>query len=129
MRDAMKYPLLLVCLAILGAGTAQAQCLKPMPGQRAEGRLTIGRFSDAAGRRETAYILRLVKRACLDDAEDSEARKGTRRIHVFSPDDATARKMRRLVGRKVVVIGEPFGQHTAHHHAPIVMTVSDIGRR
>ena len=126
----MRYRLVLASLAlILGASSAQAQCLKAMTQQRAEGRLTIGRFSDAAGRPETAYILRLVKRVCLDGAEDNDARKGTRRIHVFSPEDALARKMRRLVGRKVVVLGEPFGQHTAHHHAPIVMTVSEIRPR
>jgi uncharacterized protein DUF4431 len=96
---------------------------------RAEGRLTVGRFSDAAGRPETAYILRLTSTVCLDGAEDDEAVKGTRRIHVFSSNDALARRMQRLLGRKVVVFGQPFGAHTAHHHAPIVLDVSEIGPR
>lgn len=126
----MKHRLVLACLAIiLGAGSAHAACMKPMTGQRAEGRLTVGRFSDAAGRPETAYVLRLKRPVCLDGAEDDDARKGTRTIHIFSPNDGVARKIQRLVGRNVVVFGEPFGQHTSHHHAPIVMTVAEIGPR
>jgi hypothetical protein len=127
----MRNRIVLAVLAttVIGAPAAQAQCMKAMGEARAEGYLTVGRFSDAAGRPETAYILRLTRPVCLDGAEDSDARKGTRRVHIFSPDDRTARKIQRLVGRNVVVSGEPFGQHTAHHHAPIVMTVTEIGPR
>ena len=126
----MRYRLVLTCLAlILGAPAAQAQCMKQMGEARAEGSLTVGRFRDAAGRPETAYILRLNRPVCLDGAEDDEARKGTRKVHLFSPDAKMARNIQRLVGRNVIVYGAPFGQHTAHHHAPIVMTVTDIGTR
>jgi hypothetical protein len=127
----MKYRFVFALLAasLLGAGAAQAQCMKAMGEARAQGYLTVGRFHDAAGRPETAYILRLTRPVCLDGAEDNDARKGTRRIHIFSPDQRTARKIQRLVGRKVVVSGEPFGQHTAHHHAPIVMTITGIRPR
>jgi hypothetical protein len=127
----MRYRLVFAILAatILGASAAQAQCMKETGEARAEGHLTVGRFHDAAGRPETAYILQLTRPVCLDGAEDDDARKGTRRIHIFSPDERTARKIQRLVGRNVVVFGEPFGQHTAHHHAPIVMSVTEIGPR
>lgn len=127
----MRYRFALTCLALvtLGAPAAQAQCMKAMSDARAEGYLTVGHFRDAANRPETAYILRLRRPVCLDSAEDADARKGTRTIHVFSPDAKMARNIQRLVGRNVVVSGEPFGQHTSHHHAPIVMTVTDIGTR
>jgi len=126
----MRHRLVLICLAMmLGAPAAHAQCMKPMGEARAEGYLTVGNFRDAAGRRETAYILRLTRPVCLDGAEDDEARKGTRRVHLFSPERGTAAKIQRLVGRRVIASGEPFGQHTAHHHAPIVMTVTDIRTR
>jgi hypothetical protein len=36
---------------------------------------------------------------------------------------------RRPVGRRVAVRGSPFTAHTSHHHAPIVMQVSEIGAR
>jgi hypothetical protein len=127
----MRYRLVLACLAatIICAPAAQAQCMKAMGEARAAGYLTVGRFSDAAGRAETAYILRLTRPVCLDGAEDREARKGTRRVHLFSPDARLGRNIQRLVGRNVIVSGTPFGQHTSHHHAPIVMTVTDIRTR
>jgi hypothetical protein len=127
----MRYRLVLVCLAVMavGATAAQAQCMQAQKDARAEGRLTVGRFSDAAGRPETAYILRLSSNVCLDGAENEDAVKGTRRIHVFSSKDTISRRMQRLLGRKIVVFGQPFGAHTAHHHAPIVMDVSEVGKR
>jgi hypothetical protein len=32
----------------------------------------------------------------------------------------------RCLGKDVMVRGRPFGAHTAHHHAPIVMEISEI---
>jgi hypothetical protein len=31
-----------------------------------------------------------------------------------------------VVGKTVRLSGDAFGEHTAHHHAPIVMRVSSI---
>jgi hypothetical protein len=126
-----QWFVLLVCLVSMavGAPSAYAQCMQAMTETRAEGRLTVGRFADAAGRPETAYILQLSAAVCLDDAEDEDAKKGTRTIQIFSSNDGLARRIQGLVGRDVVVFGQPFGAHTSHHHAPIVMTVSEIGSR
>jgi hypothetical protein len=119
-----------VCVAVIGwAGAASAQCMRPEHNQNAQGRLTIGRFTDAADRPERAYILQLSAPACLDGADDQDPVKHTRRIHVYSADGALQRKMRSLVGRNVVVSGTPFSAHTAHHHAPIVMGVDVIEAR
>jgi len=96
------------------------------PQQIAKGRLSIGKFKDAAGRPETAYILRLPAAGCLD-AKDAEFRvKSARTIHIYSFDDKLRAQMSRLAGKDVSVRGKPFGAHTAHHHAPIVMEISQI---
>ena len=90
----MRNRIVLAVLAamVIGAPAAQAQCMKAMSEARAEGYLTVGRFRDAAGRPETAYILRLTRPVCLDGAPGA-ARPAARRIHIFSPDDRTARKI------------------------------------
>ena len=115
-------------LALLVATTsaADAACMKSDQPEPAEGRLTLGRFKDAADRPETAFILQLAAAVCLD-AQDAEDRvDSTRTIHVYSTDDAIQSSLRRLVGRTVLVRGRSFSAHTAHHHAPIVMNLSDV---
>jgi hypothetical protein len=109
---------------------AEAACLKAnADDQIAEGRLVIGRFKDFAGRREDAYILQLRAPACLDGEDEMDRVKRTNRIHVYPEGGKLGATMRRLVGKTVRVKGSPFGQHTAHHHAPIVMQVDDIEPR
>jgi hypothetical protein len=117
-------------LAVFGADPAPAACLKASAdGQAIEGRLVTGRFRDAAERREEAYILELTAPACLEGTEESDQVNSTRRIHVYPHDEKLGAAMRRLVGKTVRIKGNPFGQHTAHHHAPIVMEVADIAPR
>ena len=117
----------LVALAIPAAAAAADRCMQfDVPGQIAEGRLVIGHFKDAADRPETAYILRLPVATCLS-AKDPEFRVSrARSIHVFSSDETLHAQIDRLVGKDVMVRGRPFGAHTAHHHAPIVMEISEI---
>ena len=108
---------------------AHAQCLKPnVEGQAAQGQLTIGRAQDANGRPERPYILRLSANACLDADPPDDPVKATRTIHVV-PNETLIAAFRQLTGKAVAVTGSPFGAHTAHHHAPIVMMVSDIRAR
>jgi hypothetical protein len=117
-------------LPALLAPVAAAECLKAnADGQRAEGKLTIGRAQDAAGRPEQPYILQLAASACLDAEDPDDAVKDTRTIHIFPADEKLQPAFRRLVGKSVTVLGNPFAAHTAHHHAPIVMQVSDIAAR
>jgi hypothetical protein len=127
----MRCPSALFCaVALLWPLAATADCLKAnAEGQVAQGRLTIARAHDAAGRVERPYILRLTAAACLDGSDPEDVVKSTRTIHVYPGNDKLAPAFRRLVGRSVVVHGSPFGQITAHHHAPIVMAVSEIAAR
>lgn len=124
----MRYPLMFVFIALAPLATsAVATCLKPnVEGQSAQGQLAIGRARDAAGRPETPYILRLASNACLDANNRDEAVRRARTIHIFPADEKLRAALRRLVGKTVVVRGSPSFAHTGHHHAPIVMQVTEI---
>jgi len=92
----------------------------------AEGRLAIGHFQDAADRPESAYILSLPVPTCLD-ADDPEYRvEEAQTIHIYSQDEAVQEQIERFLGMTVLVRGRPFGAHTSHHHAPIVMDITEI---
>jgi len=119
----------LLSFAILvAAPVAQgATCLQSnVDGAVAEGRLSLGEFEDAAGRKERAFILTLPDMACLSGPDEMDNLKDVKTIHVFSVDDALSSKLRESVGKDVRVRGNPFPSHTAHHHAPIVMGISEI---
>jgi hypothetical protein len=103
--------------------------MSPDRDETAEGRLTTGRFRDAADRPETAYILQLSTPACLAGKEEEDQVSDTRRLHLAPDNDAVEKRFRALLGKRVVVQGRPFGAHTAHHHAPIVMIVTEIEGR
>jgi Domain of unknown function (DUF4431) len=122
---------LFVCLALVSFVTpAGADCLKSnVDGQPAQGQLTIGRAKDGMGRPERPYILRLAANACLDASDPEEAVKSSRTIHVFPTDEKLQPAFARLVGKAIVVGGRPFIAHTVHHHAPIVMEVTEIKAR
>jgi hypothetical protein len=109
---------------------AGAACLKAnTDGQVAQGQLTVQTAKDMAGRTEKPYILQLSASACLEGKDPDDNVKSTRTIHVFPADEKLQPAFRRLVGKAVVVSGNPFPEHTAHHHAPIVMQVTEIKPR
>src|SRR5262245_11460410 len=120
----MRKPLLIFALfALLQTAQASAACMKPEAEESAQGRLTVGNFKDAAGRSETAFILRLSASVCLDGGDAEQRVKGTRAIHVYASDGKVQAALWQRVGKVVQVRGNPFARHTAHHHAPIVMEV------
>ena len=55
---------------------------------------------------------------------DESEQVGT--IQIYSSDEAVAQTIKNFVGKDVFVQGTPFGAHTAHHHAPIVMEITGI---
>lgn len=124
----------MVVLSVLLAAPlahARADCLAAGGGdQQAEGKLDQIEFTDEAyDRTETAFILVLLKPACLTGQDEYDKVESASRIHVFSMDHEILRQLRANVGKKVNVTGSAFGEQTAHHHAPIVMNVSAIVRR
>ena len=117
-----------VAAAWLAFAPAQATCLKAnAPEQTAEGRLDSIRITiETYKLKEQAYILRLASPACLEGEDEFDKIESTNRVHVFATDDALRNRLRSLVGKPVRVTGAPFGEHTAHHHAPIVMRISRV---
>ena len=107
---------------------ADAECLKAsVDNQSAEGRLTSVIITVPDYKlKEQAYLLQLAKPACLEGDYDFDKVEKTDRIHVFAADDTLRKKLRSLVGKAVRVRGQPFGEHTVHHHAPIVMGIDAI---
>lgn len=119
----------LCAAAVLFATPAWSACMQAEHEETAEGWLKSERFKDANGGPESAYILHLSAPACMDANELTGKIDHARTIHIFSPDKDVSKRIKRLVGKAVRVRGKPFGSHTAHHHAPIVMEVSEIAAR
>jgi hypothetical protein len=116
--------------AVPASTAARAACMKPdADDQVAAGRLRHTRIVDEGyGRTEDAYILDLAAPACLAGTDYDDV-KSTMTIHVYSMDPGLRKKLKQLTGRQVTVRGSAFGEQTAHHHAPIVMDISDISPR
>jgi hypothetical protein len=122
------------CLSWAAAGwltlgsAAQAACLKAnADDQVAEGKLaSIVVSTPDYNLKEQAYVLALSAPACLDGDDEYDKVESSPRIHVFSMDDGLRKRLRSLVGKQVRVHGSPFGEMTAHHHAPIVMSISAV---
>ena len=114
-------------LLVLAPASAYAVCLQA--GQATtiiEGVLSEGTFTDANDQPEQAFILTPLMPTCLagDDNIDESEKVG--KIQIFSSNDQMAQSIKNFVGKDVFVQGAPFGAHTAHHHAPIVMDISGI---
>lgn len=80
-------------------------------------------------RPEAGWYLNLDKAICVDedkaDPELNPAHTDLRIIQlVVSPE--LYRKYRRMVGKHVIAVGTLFGEHTAHHHTPVLLTVSEF---
>lgn len=78
-------------------------------------------------RPETGWYLDLDKAICVDedkaDPELNPAHTDLRIIQlVVSPE--LYRKYRSMVGKHVIAVGTLFGEHTAHHHTPVLLTVN-----
>ncbi len=128
--SAARFAVLIV-LAAVSMTQAWADCLvAEKADQQAEGWLDQIKFTDEAyDRTEMVFILTLPNPACLAGEDEYDNVESTSRIHVFSMDDKILRQLRSNTGKTIRVRGRAFGEHTAHHHAPIVMNVFEIVRR
>ncbi len=127
------FPALFATALLFACDAAHAvECLKAeIEGQGAEGRLERVRFTDVdyGNRVEVAFILNLAKPACLEGEDEYDKIDSTLKIHVFSMDKAIDHRLRANIGRRIHVLGWAFGEHTAHHRAPIVMRVTAVEAR
>lgn len=108
-------------------GAEAATCLQDnAEAQAVQGKLTVQTARDAAGKTEKPYMLTLSAPACLDSAEADNRVPATITVQVFSTNETVQAAFGKFVGKSIMVRGRPFSAHTAHHHAPIVMDVSEI---
>ena len=81
---------------------------------------------------EPTYILKLDTPICATGDEFLKPEQRFDRIQVYPAESAAAgrflaRDLRRFVGRRVVVQGRsPLGAHTGHHHAPLLLAITEI---
>lgn len=123
----MRFLLVLLTIMTLACSGAHACMSTQSKEEIAEGRLSLRTFKDGMGRPERAYIVTMPKPACLNDPDEPENNvKSTRTIHIFSSNSAIERRIRRFIGKFVHVRGTVFAAMTVHHHAPIVMDITEI---
>lgn len=118
---------LTLSLVFLAPESAYAGCLQAEQAKTIiEGVVSERTFADANDQPEQAFILTPLVATCLAGDENVDASEQVGEIQIFSSNDQVAQNIKNLVGKDVFVQGTPFGAHTAHHHAPIVMDVSGI---
>jgi hypothetical protein len=86
-----------------------------------DGHLDVAFETDADGITERAFVLRLGTPACGPDGAPVPE------VQIFAPADLVDLDL--LVHDDLRVEGEPFAEHTAHHHRPIVVAVKAVSRR
>ncbi len=121
-----RFGWIFATVAITMATTTAHACMKGGETVEATGGSSIGSARDAAGRPQRPYIVTLSAPACLTASDPEDSVKGTRTIHIFSTDEKVHAAIAGLVGKTVLVRGTPFPAHTGHHHAPIVMDITEI---
>lgn|SRR5215471_10907545 len=81
-------------------------------------------------RPETYWLLDLSQPHCVDaDAVQPDlnpAQKNIRTIQLVFLDHSIYKTQANLVGKRVVVTGTLFGEHTGHHHTPVLLTVKTL---
>jgi hypothetical protein len=116
-----------VTAVMASTGAMTAECMNADAGEEiAEGRLARQTFKDAAGRPERVFILTLAAPVCLRGSDELDNVRGARTIQIYASDDRIGRRIARFADKTVLVRGKPFGAATVHHHAPIVMDISEI---
>ncbi len=114
-------------LLVLAPASAYAVCLQAEQATTIiEGVLSEGTFTDANDQPEQAFILTPLMPTCLAGDDNIDENEQVGKIQIFSSNDQVAHSIKNFVGKDVFVQGAPFGAHTAHHHAPIVMDISGI---
>lgn len=107
---------------------AQTCMTDGQPGN-AVGVLSIASVRDAAGRPQRPYIVTLSAPACFTASDPEDSVKSTRKVHIYSTNEKIHATIAAFVGKRVAVRGNPFPAHTAHHHAPIVIDITEIRQR
>jgi hypothetical protein len=128
-----------MCAAALSASDACVD-VKQQSGFSFEGALSYSIFAGPPNYEdvrkgdtpESTYILKLDTPICVTGDEVLKPTDRFDKIQVYPAETGAAgrflsRDLRRLIGKRVVVEGiSPFGGHTRHHHAPLVLPISNV---
>lgn len=120
-------------LALAGASSAAAQaCLKAdsTAAVKITGTLATVKFVHPGnGSRLQAYVIRLPRPACADVTDiDDKVQRVTKIGRVQIAGELDEKTINGLMNKRVTVGGTLFGQHTAYHIAPILITMKSIDR-
>ena len=87
-------------------------------------------FTDAQDRPETYWVLDLSRPICVNqDPKEPDlnyAQKDVRLIQLVFLDQTMFLTYKDLLGKKVVAKGTLFAGISAHHHTPVLLTVSTL---
>ena len=79
---------------------------------------------------EPTFILVLDYPICIDDGgEFADPHRRFTRAHLFTSEDRLLPRMRAGVGHRIRIHGSGFASFTVHHHAPLVVRVTQINIR
>ncbi len=76
---------------------------------------------------ETVWLLHLTQPICVSASSDWEKETGVSGLQLVFANSSQYDKS--LLGRKVVVTGTLYHQHTGHHHTKVLIKVSSIKDR
>jgi hypothetical protein len=77
--------------------------------------------------RQTAYVINLPRPTCADVTDiDRKVERVNNIRRVQLAGDLDAGTLKRLMGRRVTARGTLFGQHTAYHIAPILVSLKSL---
>jgi len=77
---------------------------------------------------ERTYLLKLPRPICVDDGAGGFADPNVKfdLVHVTVADDGLWSKLRKGLGKTVLVAGEAHPAFTGHHHEPLVVIASEV---
>jgi Domain of unknown function (DUF4431) len=82
-------------------------------------------------RPEAYWLLNLSRPVCVDQDKEqpdlNPAQNNVQTIQLVVPA-GFYKKYKYLVGRRIAVRGTLFGEHTGHHHTPVLLSVSAIAK-
>lgn len=80
---------------------------------------------------EVYWLLNLSRPVCVDQdntqPDSNPAHKDIRQLQLVVPAEFYS-KYKSLVGHRVSVSGTLFGEHTAHHRTPVLVTVKSLAK-
>jgi hypothetical protein len=117
--------------SVLAKSQNRSACLSYEPSvAELTGTIVRKTFNDAQDRPETYWVLKLSRPICVtQDQKEPDlnyAQKDVRLIQLVFLDQKMFVTYKDLLGKKVIAKGTLFAGISAHHHTPVLLTVSTL---